>query len=203
MFIFKVGGGMDSVNSIVNYLINCMQVYGPFLGFLIIILESILPFLPLFVFIALNMEAFGMVLGFLISWCATIVGCLLSYVFFRYLVGNRLDKYINKNKRKKEKLNKVINAIRNVEFSTLVVLMALPFSPAFLFNIACGVTKISFKKFFLSLLISKIVIIYFWGFIGTSVLDSFMDISALIRISLLVLIAFLISKLIMKKYNIE
>ena len=68
--------------------------------------------------------------------------------------------------------------------------MALPFSPAFLFNIACGVTKIRFKKFFLSLLISKIVIIYFWGFIGTSLLDSFMDIGAVIRISILVILRF-------------
>ena len=194
---------MDTVNDIVNYLINCMQIYGPFLGFLIIVLESVLPFLPLFVFIALNMEAFGTVLGFLISWCATIVGCLLSYFFFKYLVGNKLDKYINKNKKKKEKLNNIILAIRNVKFSTLVVLMALPFSPAFLFNIACGVTKVKFKKFFLSLLISKLVIIYFWGFIGTSVLDSLMDVWALIRITILVVIAFIISKLIMKKYNIE
>ena len=106
MFIFKVGGEMDSINNIVNYLINCMQVYGSFLGFLIIILESILPFLPLFVFIALNVEAFGTILGFVISWSATIVGCLLSYFFFKYLVGNRLDKYLNKNKKKKEKRGK-------------------------------------------------------------------------------------------------
>lgn len=195
---------MDSfINEIVNNSINYIQLYGPWLGFLIIILESILPFLPLFVFIALNVEAFGFIFGFILSWAATIVGCLISYFFFKYLVGNKIDKYINKNKKKKEKLRKVVLAIKKVKFSTLVVLMALPFSPAFLFNIACGMTNVKFKKFFLALLISKVSIIYFWGFIGTSLIDSIMDITILIRVVIMLLVAFIISKVIMKKYDIE
>lgn len=191
------------INDIVNNLVNYVQLYGIWLGFLIIILESILPFLPLFVFIALNVEAFGFIIGFLLSWSATIVGCLISYFFFKYLVGNRIDKYINNSKKKKEKLRKVVNAIKNVKFSTLVVLMALPFSPAFMFNIACGITKVNFRKFFLSLLISKVSIIYFWGFIGTSLFDSIMDVTILIRVVIMLLVAFIISKFVMKKYNIE
>lgn len=193
----------EIITEIVNNIVNYIQIYGPWLGFIIIILESIFPFLPLFVFIALNVEAFGLILGFIISWSATIVGCLLSYFFFKYLVGNRLDKYLNKNKKKKEKLNKVINAIRKVKFSTLVLIMALPFSPAFAINIACGVTNVNFKKFFLSLLISKVSIIYFWGFIGTSLLDSLMDITILIKVIIMLVVAFIISKLVMKKYDIE
>ena len=191
------------INDIVNNMIHCIQVSGPWLGFLIVILESILPFLPLFVFITLNVEAFGFIFGFILSWVATIVGCLISYFFFKYLVGNRLNKYINKNKKKKERLRKIVLAIKKVKFSTLVVLMALPFSPAFLFNIACGVTNVNFKKFLLALLISKLSIIYFWGFIGTSLLESIMDISVLVRVILMLFGAFIISKIIMKKYDIE
>ena len=166
-------------------------------------MESILPFLPLFVFIALNVEAFGVILGFIISWSATIVGCLISYFFFKYLVGNKLDKYLNKNKKKKEKLNKIINVIRKVKFSTLVLIMALPFSPAFAIIIACGVTNVNFKKFFVALLISKVSIIYFWGFIGTSLIESLVDITVLIKVIVMLLIAFIISKFVMKKYDIE
>ena len=162
-----------------------------------------MPFLPLFVFITLNVEAFGFVFGFILSWSATVVGCLISYFFFKYLIGNKIDKYINKNKKKYKKLVKVINAVKKVKFSTLVVLMALPFAPAFLFNIACGITNANFKKFFLSVLISKVSIIYFWGFIGTSLLDSIMDITILVRVVIMVLVAFIISKFVMKKYNIE
>jgi len=191
------------INNFIDNIINYIQLYGPWVGFFIIVLESILPFLPLFVFIALNVEAFGVVLGFLISWIATIFGCIISFFFFRYLVGNKLDKYINKNKKKKEKLNRVIKGIRNIKFSTLVVILALPFAPAFLINIACGITNVNFKKFFLALLISKISIVYFWGFIGTSLLDSIFDINVLLRICIILLIAFVFSKFVMKKYEIE
>lgn len=193
----------DLIMEIVNSLVNYIQVYGPWLGFVIIVLESILPFLPLFVFIALNVEAFGAILGFIISWSATIMGCLISYFFFKYLVGNKLDKFLNKSKKKKEKINRVINAIRKVKFSTLVLIMALPFSPAFAINIACGVTNVNLKKFFLALLISKVSIIYFWGFIGTSLLDSLLDVTKLIKVIIMLLIAFIFSKFIMKKYDIE
>jgi len=195
---------MDSIISdIVNNLVSYIQLCGPWLGFFIIICESILPFLPLFVFIALNVEAFGFLFGFILSWSATIVGCLISYFFFKLCLGNKLEKYINKNKRRKKKLNKIIKVIKEVKFSTLVVLMALPFSPAFLFNIACGITSINFRKFFLSLLISKISIIYFWGFIGTSLFESIMDITILIKVIVMLLGAFVVSRLVMRKYNID
>jgi len=191
------------INNFIDNIINYIQLYGPWVGFFIIVLESILPFLPLFVFIALNVEAFGVVLGFLISWIATIFGCIISFFFFRYLVGNKLDKYINKNKKKKEKLNRVIKGIRNIKFSTLVVILALPFAPAFLINIACGITNVNFKKFFLALLISKISIVYFWGFIGTTFIESITDVKIIIELILIILIAYIISRIVMKKFNIE
>lgn len=191
------------INDFVNNIVNYMQLYGPWLGFVMVVLESIFPFLPLCVFIAFNVEAFGMILGFLISLSATVVGCLLSYYFFRYLAGNRIEIYINKNKKRKKKLNKIVKSIRNIKFSTLVVIMALPFAPAFLINIACGLLNVKFRKFFFALLISKNVIVYFWGFIGTSILDSFMDIGDLIRVIILLILAFIVSKVVMKKYNIE
>lgn len=192
---------LEIAHEFVDIAIDYMQLYGPWLGFLIIILESILPWLPLCVFIALNMASFGNIFGFFLSWVATIVGCLLSYWFFKYLVGNRIDKYINDKKH--EKLKKVIKTIRNINFSTLVILVALPFSPAFLINIACGITKVNFKKFIFSLFIGKVVIVYFWGFVGTSLIDSITNIGNIIQVLILLLFAFIISKIVMKKYNIE
>ena len=53
-------------NFIMN-TIDAMGVYGPLLGSLFIVLESIIPPLPLFVFITINFLAFGYVMGFIIS----------------------------------------------------------------------------------------------------------------------------------------
>ena len=81
--------------------------------------------------------------------------------------------------------------------------MAIPFTPAFSINIGAGLSKMRFKKFFFALLISKLFIVYFWGFIGTTLLESITDITVLIKIGILLLIAFLLSKVILKKFNLE
>ena len=176
-------------------------MYGIWVGFFIVFLESMIPWLPLFVFIALNIASFGTIVGFLISWVATICGCLVSYAFFRYLIGKRIKKVINK--KQNVKLEKVIKSIKEIDFSKLVLIVALPFTPAFLINIACGITNVNFKKFFAALLIGKTSIVYFWGFIGKSMIESITDPSAVITVCLLLAIAFLASKIVVKKFNLE
>lgn len=188
-------------NTITDNAVNYMQMYGIWFGFFIVFLESMIPWLPLFVFIALNIASFGTIVGFLISWVATICGCLVSYAFFRYLIGKRIKKVINR--KQNIKLNKVIKSIKEIDFSKLVLIVALPFTPAFLINIACGMANVNFKKFFAALLIGKTSIVYFWGFIGKSMIESITDPSAVITICLLLTIAFLASKIVVKKFNLE
>ena len=72
--------------------IDSLGVYGPLLGSLFIVLESIIPPLPLFVFITINFVAFGKIIGFIISWICTCIGCMISYYlvkkFFRNFYSN-------------------------------------------------------------------------------------------------------------------
>ena len=192
---------ISNINIIIDIMINYVEQGGYLFGFILVLLESIFPWLPLFVFIALNIKTFGFIIGFLISWSATIIGCILSYLLFKFLFGKRIDKYISK--KNLTKINKLSNSIKNISFPNLVLIIALPFSPAFLINIVCGITNVNFKKFFLALLIGKLSIIYFWGFIGTSLIDSITDPVKIIKIFLLLIIAFLLSKAINKKYNID
>ncbi len=192
---------MIDLNNLIDIMIIHLQQGGYFFGFMLILLESILPWLPLFVFIALNIKSFGFVIGFIISWSATIVGCILSYTLFKYLFSKKIDKYLSK--KNLIKISKISNSIKNVSFPNLVLIIALPFSPAFLINIVCGLTNVKFKKFFLALLIGKLSIIYFWGFIGTSLIDSITNPEKLIKIFIIIIIVFLLSKEINKKYNID
>jgi uncharacterized membrane protein (DUF485 family) len=55
----------------------------------------------------------------------------------------------------------------------------------------------------LALLISKISIVYFWGFIGTTLVESITDIGVLLKIAVIILIAFILSKIVTKKFNIN
>ena len=189
----------DWINNVIINVVEALGVYGPILACLLILIESILPFLPLFVFITLNFLAFGNILGWLISWIFTVLGCMLSFMLFRTKVRNIFDRKL----RAKDEVNKLMKKIDKMRYKYLVLLMAIPFTPAFLINIAGGLSKISKRKYFLALVVGKIFLVYFWGFIGTSLVQSFKNPIILIRIGVMLLVAYLVSMLVNKRLKID
>lgn len=188
---------MTYVERLFNFIIEITSMAGPVFGFLIIILESILPILPLGAFIALNNIAFGPVHGFIISWVATIVGSAISYHIFKLGFNKYIYRYIKID----GSIHKFMKYVSNISFPNLVLLIALPYAPAFLINIACGLSKISFKKFIIAVMIGKLSIVYFFGYIGTSLKDSFENPWMLVELILIILIVYLLSKIIQKVLN--
>lgn len=189
------------VDTFVTNSTEILAGFGPIAGILLIILESILPMLPLSVFITLNMVSFGSLFGFLISWLSTIVGCMLSFTLFRHFFQKRLYQFIKK--KEQDKFANIMKTISNISFSNLVILIAIPFSPAFFINIAAGVSKIKIEKFFLAVIIGKMVMVYFWGYIGTTLLESLTDITVLFRIAFLLVGAFFLSKIVEKRLKVK
>lgn len=188
----------SNIDVLKDFVQSSNMILALLIGMFLIILESIIPMLPLAVFIAINMLVFGNFIGFLISWVSTIIGCTLSFYIFRTL-QNRAWKFING----KEKLVELMNKIDNISFSSLVIILAFPFTPAFSINIGAGLSNMSYRKYLFALIISKISIVYFWGFIGTTLVESLTDISVLIKIAAIILVAFILSKIVMKKFDIK
>ena len=189
----------ELINTFVNNGVSYLQTYGIWLGCFVVLLEAIIPILPLGIFIAFNMIAFGSVVGFSISWISSIIGCLCSYLFFYKIGGKRLEEKIEKHK----KVTRVKEAIKNISFTYLALIIALPFTPAFLINVACGLSKVKFKKYIFAIMLGKISIVYFWGFISKSLLQSITDIRTIISVAILLVITYILSKAINKKLNIE
>lgn len=167
------------------------------LGTLLVICESIIPVLPLAVFIAINTIVLGNVVGFLISWIGTIIGCILSFYIFR--LG--FYKYIYKKPNKR--IDNFIDRVSNIKLGSLVLIMAIPFTPAFSVNIAAGLSRIPFKKFLTALFISKAACVYFWGYVGSTFINSLTDISAMIKIAVMLIVSYVISIIVNKKFNID
>jgi uncharacterized membrane protein YdjX (TVP38/TMEM64 family) len=157
------------------------------------------PILPLGAFIAINNIVFGSFWGFVISWIATIMGCLLSFYAFR--LG--FSKFLYRNIKIDGKVHKFMNYVTKISLAKLTLLVALPFTPAFFVNISAGLSKMDFKRYFVSLLIGKLSIVYFWGYIGTSLIESIKDPSVLLEVLALMLIAYIISRLIQRYLNMN
>lgn len=188
-----------NIDEIINTFLLSIGIWGPVIGCILILFESVLPILPLFVFITINFLSFGVIFGFIISWFFTCLGCLMSFIIFRKGIKTHL---LSKTK-DDGKLKKVLKIIDKITLEQLTLIIAIPFTPAFLVNIAAGLSKMSFKKYFIALLIGKIFMVFFWGFVGTSLLQSLSHPIALLKVVMLVMIAYIISKLVSKKFDIE
>lgn len=190
----------EAIDTFIDTTLQGMGVWGPIVGCFFILIESMVPVLPLFVFITLNFLAFGNILGFIISWIFTCIGCFISFLLFRCKVQTWLFKRLKKQGIISEH---TIDVITNLKFEELTTIIAIPFTPAFLVNIAAGLSKMSYKKFLGALLIGKIFLVYFWGFVGVSLIESIKNPIYLVRVCVLLVIAYVLSKIISKKFKIE
>ena len=168
-----------------------------FVGSFMIALESIIPALPLSVFIAINTVAFGNLIGFVISWLSTVLGCSISFFLCR-----KLRNIANRKIKDDSKIINFIDKIDNIKFSNLFLILAMPFTPAFSINIAAGLSKMEYKKYFLALLFSKAFMVYFWAFVGSNIITNITDVELMIKMGLLIVILFIASKIVTKKFNL-
>lgn len=178
------------MEALLELLINTYSKFGMITGFLIIFIESIIPVIPSSIFIALNIATYGAVIGYLISYLGVLFGCINAFLLARKLSGVISKKFKGK---KYKKFKKYINKI---SFTHLIVLMAIPFTPAFLINIAAGLSDIDYKKYFIALLLGKAPMVFFWSFIGKNLKESINDTTVLVEILLMVVIMYVISKIV-------
>ncbi len=192
---------MDKISMLIDQLVNVMVSFGPLGGFLLVLLESVFPPLPLGAIVGLNMLSFGNIFGFLISYIATIVGCIASFYLFRYLFKDKFIHWFSKSKQ--ETIKKWMDKLSNIDFNVLVVLFALPVTPAFAVNIAGGLSDISARKYLIALMIGKPAMLLFYGYIAVSFVDSLKDPINFVKVGVLVLAAYIVSKIVEKIVKVE
>lgn len=192
---------MELVEKAIEFSTSFISSGGLLFGFFIVYIECLIPVLPLSVFIALNVNAFGFFIGVLISWIATCLGCVTCYYLYVFLGDKLTKKFISKKTYMKVKDK--IDRFRDIKFSQLVLVITVPFTPSFLINLLAGLSHMKKEKFFLGLLVGKIFTIIFWGYIGKTLIESLTDVKALIYIGVTLVVAYIISKIVTKKFGIE
>ncbi len=189
---------IDFLKDIVVFIENS-DLFGVLIACILILFESMIPILPLLVFITINFLVLGKVLGFIVSWVFTILGCIMSYYIFKKGFGNKFDRLTED----KEKLKKYTNVFRNISIGKLVLIISMPFTPAFMVNIVAGLIKMDFKKYFIALLFGKIALVYFWGFIGTSFIESIQNPIILFKIVVIMGCTYLLYMIVNKILKLD
>lgn len=191
---------LGNLESYVEAFLTSLGSIGAIFACVLITIESMLPILPICVFITLVFYTFGNFAGFLISWIFTCLGCVLSFLLCRYKIKGWAERKLLK---KSPKAQKLMRKIDKMKLSSIATLVAVPFTPASAVNIAAGLSNMSFKKFFYAILIGKVFMVYFWGYIGTTLIESITNPVYLVKIILMLLAAFIVSKIVNKFSNVE
>ena len=100
-------------------------------------------------------------------------------------------------------LKKCMNYFKKLSFSQIVVILSIPFTPAFMMNIAAGIVDMDFKKYAMAVGISKIFLVYFWGTVGTGLVESFKNPRSLITVVIIMVAAYVLSFVFKKIFKID
>ena len=192
-------GFINNFNTILNNWLESAGIWGGLVCCALIILEPLLPFLPMFIFVTINLLVFGYVLGFIISYVCSVLGCLLFYILVSKLFSNKAYKFYKDRK----KVNSLVQRYKGIKLETLTTIIAMPFTPAFLINLFAALSKMPLKKYMTAEIIAKIFITIFWGFIGCNLIKCFENPRYLIVIISMLFIGYVISRFINRKYDLK
>lgn len=190
---------LNNFSTSLNDVLMSAGIWAPLISSFLIIVEGILAFLPLVVFVTINILVMGPFFGCLVSWICTSLGSFLAFLLFRKGFSTFFQKKIDKS----EKMIKFMQSIDHLKFRQLVLIIAIPFAPSFFINMGAGLSKISIKKYFYALLIGKIFVIIFLGYIGCNLIECLTHPILFIKMFFLVLTAYVLAQIVNKRFDLD
>ncbi len=127
-------------------------------------LESLIPALPLVVIVIINVNIYGLGLGFLTSYLGTMLGATLMFMFYRMISFYGLHEKMHKIR----SLDKIIYWVNQQTPMVIIVLSMLPSTPSSFMNLAFGLAQYSKRKYLISIAIGKIVMIGAFALFGNA-----------------------------------
>ena len=149
-------------------LLDSFGDLGPLAPIFLAMVESFFPPLPLIAIVALNVAAHGGLFGFVYSWVGVMLGGTLMFLFWRRVVKRFFWKLASRS----EKLKKAQQWVSHVDTATLFMLAVLPFTPTAFLHLAFGISDFDEKRYLLTLLVGKAVMVAMMALFGQSLVSS-------------------------------
>lgn len=143
-------------------LIGEYRSLGPIVAIVLPFLEAFLPFLPLIVFVTVNVNAFGLLWGFIFSWIGSVLGACVVFLLVRRYGHTKLLQWLTK----KRTIQRLTGWVEQRGFGPLFVILCFPFTPSAVVNVVAGLSKIKFITFTFAVMLGKLVMIFTLSYIG-------------------------------------
>ena len=189
-----------------NFLANA-GMWAPFFSTILVFFEGIFAFLPLVVFVTVNVESFNLLIG---SPWGTIVGILISWVFSvaggycTFLLCRKgLQRFFLKHFKKKGLIRKFVDFVSTAKFSFIVLFMACAFTPSFIMNVGAGLSTMSKRRYLYIILIGKFFCVCFLAYVGTGLIECLTNPYKFIEMIIMLFVAYFFSKYVSKVFDLD
>lgn len=146
----------------IEQFLKSLSSFGPLPGILVPLLEAFLPFLPLIVIIAANVNIYGFGFGMLFSWVGIVLGGTSIFGLCRKF-GHRFRARVEK---RYAVVAKIFNWIESKGFTPLFLLSCFPFTPSVLITIVAALSKLPFRSFLVAVALGKAVMVLVIGLLS-------------------------------------
>lgn len=180
----------------VQYWFDLFGNLGYIVGFLLPFIEAFIPILPIIVFVIVNVNAYGFIIGTLLAWIGTVAGSYIVFLFFRRITHTRYMKKIQQ----RTSVQRLIHFIDRKGVLPIFILMCFPFTPSALVNIVASLSHIKAHAYLTVLIASKIVMIGLVGWLGNDITTLFTRPTRLITIIIVILIVWFVGRKIEKHF---
>jgi len=166
------------------------EQFGILAGFSLIILEAFVPILPLFVIVILNINSYGIIVGFLTSYTASVTGSFLVFLVVRFLFRDTAQRYIHR----REKLERLLRFVDDRGFTFAFIMLALPFTPTSVVNVIAALSNMRARVYLLILVVAKFIMIASMSLVGYDIIGFFGSPARLVTSVVLLVVLYLFSK---------
>ena len=180
-------------------LLDSFGDLGPLAPIFLAMVESFFPPLPLIAIVALNVAAHGGLFGFVYSWVGVMLGGTLMFLFWRRVLKQFFWKFASRS----QKLEKAEQWVSRFDVSSLFMLSVLPFTPSSFMHFAFGMSDFDEKRYLITMLLGKGVMIAMMAVFGQSLVSSMKNPLYLVLAVLLWGGMYWVSKQFCKKHNLE
>ena len=195
----------DQLNNLLQYLSEekikaLMEQISPFdfiLAFLLPFIESFLPFLPLFMFAVVNVNAFGVVLGFILTYTGTVSGCFAVFALINQFQQHRWVKRFLKI----DNIQRFIDWVDHKGSIIIFIMLCIPFTPSSFINVIAALSNITYKQYLFILIVSKFVMIFIMSFVGHDIASFFEKPIKSITTIILLVVLYFVAKFLEKKMH--
>lgn len=153
---------MIEFNSWLSEVVVAYSKLGWYFGLLFAFLENIFPPFPIFVIIGANVAAYGLFIGFLISYIGRVSGAIFTFSFIRAIFYDRFDKRFKET----GKFKKFEKWLGKRSFLQLLLVLSFPFTPNAVIHAVAALSTISKRKYIWALVLGNFFMISFVSFVA-------------------------------------